>query len=212
MTGHVSSYFRRVVIFNLVFFSPYLFLILMIAVTKAFPPLSPPDDAMIALLTERRATFDLLVTKVREERLAGTIGRRTMIGGRNDDKEWAGEVRELMRVAGISEIHYEGPDLRMILTYSSSGLFANVRYKDFIYYPSPIIPPPVVADLHGEDGPDVVRAVLCDRNRRADLDYLCRTQPRVNDLDIIARYADGDDWEAERPIDEHWSLRLWHIQ
>lgn len=197
MTIRAESPIRRVLVFALIFTSPYLFLVFMTAVTTAWPPPPPSDDAMIALLTERRPAFEALVRRGRGE----DVGE----GG-----TYAEQMRRLSAATGgfvISRVETGWFELK-----DSWAIQGRIE-KRYVYYFAPIQPPTPVIDLHGDDAADVARALLCDPDRRADLRSLCTSEPHVNDLDVLRRYSTFDaTWEAERPIDEHWSLRITHLK
>ncbi len=163
-----------------------ILLILVLTLLSSLPPAS--DDEMIALLTERRPAFEALVRRAQGE--VATDGSAT--GNYTEDMRRLSDATGGFTIGRVETDWFE--------LHSRGGLSGR-EWKVFIYYFTPVRPLPMAVDLHGDDAADVARALLLT------------TMPRVNDLDVLRRYSDFDAiWEAERPIDEHWSLRLTHIR
>ncbi len=182
-----------------IFRKPLLILAFVITIALiTFAMLSEPlsDSDMIAHFTAHRADFEALVKYVRQN--GGACTRRT-------ERCRNHPISRLMSEAGVDEIRYKGPKSR--IEFIPSGRVKGSRTKMFVYSPDPVSPAPAVIDLHRDDVDEIAPALLC-RPVREELRSLCDWYPRVNDLDVLLRYDGGKFWEAERPLDDHWSLYL----
>ncbi|GEM_PF-3109659 len=115
----VKMFFRNLAIAVLIVLSPFLLFLLVVIVDHAYSSPPPSDDEMIAVLSERRATFDALIAKVSESNTTGYISIYKRRGEMKNSDSWAAEMRGLMRVAGVNKIFYHGPGLVIKLIYSS---------------------------------------------------------------------------------------------
>lgn len=161
----------------------------------------PPDEEMIRFLDEHRPQLEALVRRARGE---------AVLSGGGTEMSYAEEMRRLSIAAGgVTVTGAEHDRLEL-----SAGTFGGGgRWKSYVYYFNPRLMPPAVIDLHGPDAPDLAHAIMCAPDRRPDLRGLCTQRTSVNDLDVLLRHsAFYDTWEAERPINAHWSIRGIHLK